>query len=93
MPEAVPADLLASCWTTAGNARPLRGDDASPCGIRDRVEAAARAGYRGFELVVLIAISPDGTHSMDHVLRRQVSTRGPRGIRMRYAAMIQNPGI
>jgi sugar phosphate isomerase/epimerase len=51
MPAPTDVDLLASCWTTAGSARPLRGDDASPFPIRDRVEAAARAGYRGFGLV------------------------------------------
>jgi sugar phosphate isomerase/epimerase len=51
MPAPTDVDLLASCWTTAGSARPLRGDDASPFPIRDRVEAAARAGYRGFGIV------------------------------------------
>jgi sugar phosphate isomerase/epimerase len=52
-------DLLASCWTTAGDAGPLAGvaaetpgaSEASPFALRDRIEAAARAGYRGFGVV------------------------------------------
>ena len=44
-------DLLATCWTTAGDAAPLRGDEQSPIPLRERVEAAATAGFRGFGLV------------------------------------------
>jgi sugar phosphate isomerase/epimerase len=43
--------LLATCWTTAGDAAPLRGDERSPFRLRARVEAAAEAGFRGFGLV------------------------------------------
>ena len=43
--------LLATCWTTAGDAAPLRGDERSPIPIRERVEAAAAAGFRGIGLV------------------------------------------
>lgn len=44
-------ELLASAWTTAGDAGPMRGPEESPFALRDRVEAAARAGYRGFGIV------------------------------------------
>ena len=44
-------DLLATCWTTAGDAAPLRGDEQSPIPLQERVEAAATAGFRGFGLV------------------------------------------
>jgi sugar phosphate isomerase/epimerase len=44
-------DLLATCWTTAGDAAPLRGDEQSPVPLQERVEAAATAGFRGFGLV------------------------------------------
>jgi len=44
-------DLLATCWTTAGDAAPLRGDERSPLPLRERVESAAAAGFRGFGLV------------------------------------------
>jgi sugar phosphate isomerase/epimerase len=41
-------DLLASCWTTAGDVVPSRNGDVSAHGVEERVTAAARAGYRGF---------------------------------------------
>jgi sugar phosphate isomerase/epimerase len=43
--------LLATCWTTAGDATPLPGHQRSPYPIRDRIEAAAAAGFRGLGLV------------------------------------------
>ena len=43
--------LLATCWTSAGDAAPLRGDERSPLPLRDRIEAVAEAGFRGFGLV------------------------------------------
>jgi sugar phosphate isomerase/epimerase len=46
-----PVELLASCWTTAGDARPARGDERSPFSLPARIEAAAGAGYRGFGIV------------------------------------------
>lgn len=45
--------LLATCWTTAGDAAPLRGDERSPVPVRDRIEAAAAAGFRGIGLLHL----------------------------------------
>ncbi|WP_413802518.1 sugar phosphate isomerase/epimerase family protein [Streptomyces iranensis] len=41
-------DLIATCWTTAGACEPLSSDDRSPLPIRQRVEAASEAGFRGF---------------------------------------------
>lgn len=43
--------LLASCWTWAGNAAPLRGDESSPLDIRTRVETVAKAGWKGVGLI------------------------------------------
>jgi hypothetical protein len=40
-------ELLASYWTIAGGAQPHTDRDYSPLDFRDRVAAAARAGYRG----------------------------------------------
>src|SRR5215216_4444937 len=54
---------------------------------------AQRACHRSLELIILITISPDGTHGMDDVFCRQVATRGPGGARMGYSTMVQNPGI
>lgn len=44
-------DLLATCWTTAGDAVPLPGRDDSPLDLRTRIEAARRAGFTGFGVV------------------------------------------
>jgi sugar phosphate isomerase/epimerase len=44
----VTPELLATCWTSAGNVMPLRTGDRSPLGIERRIEAVAAAGYRGF---------------------------------------------
>ena len=43
--------LLATCWTTAGDANPYPGDQRSPVGIRERIEAASDAGFRGMGLL------------------------------------------
>lgn len=44
-------ELLASCWTTAGDTGPHRADQRSPWPLRTRVEAAAAAGFTGFGLL------------------------------------------
>jgi sugar phosphate isomerase/epimerase len=44
-------DLVAACWTTAGDAAPLRGDEISPNSLLDRVKAASDAGFRGMGLL------------------------------------------
>ncbi|WP_368498390.1 sugar phosphate isomerase/epimerase family protein [Herbiconiux sp. A18JL235] len=48
MPE---PELIASCWTTAGDAAPQRGDETSPFALLDRIRAAGAAGWSGFGLV------------------------------------------
>ena len=37
-------ELLASCWTSAGNAAPDRGDEVSPVDLRTRIETVAAVG-------------------------------------------------
>jgi sugar phosphate isomerase/epimerase len=44
-------DLMATCWSSAGDAASDRPDLRSPLTLRQRVEAAAVAGYRGFGLL------------------------------------------
>jgi sugar phosphate isomerase/epimerase len=41
------AELLATCWTHAGDASPEPGRDLSPLSLRTRAEAAAAAGFTG----------------------------------------------
>ncbi|KXF52850.1 xylose isomerase [Rhodococcus sp. SC4] len=43
-------ELLAACWTSAGDVMPARGSDRSPVPIRERIEAVAQTGYTGFGL-------------------------------------------
>ncbi len=42
--------LLAACWTSAGDVMPARGPATSPVDIRERVKAVGDAGYTGFGL-------------------------------------------
>lgn len=44
-------ELIATCWTHAGDAAPLRGDERSPLDILDRVRVAAETGFAGFGIV------------------------------------------
>ena len=43
-------ELLAACWTSAGNVVPFRGLLTSPADVRDRIAAVSAAGYTGFGL-------------------------------------------
>ena len=43
-------ELVASCWTSAGDAAPLRKPETSPVPIPDRLEAMASTGWSGFGL-------------------------------------------
>ena len=42
---------MATCWTTAGDAASDRPDLRSPLTLRERIEAASSAGFRGFGLL------------------------------------------
>jgi sugar phosphate isomerase/epimerase len=43
--------LLATCWSSAGDAASDRTDLRSPLDLRERIEAASAAGFRGFGLL------------------------------------------
>lgn len=44
-------ELLATCWTSAGDAAPDRGDEVSPVDLRTRIQTAAEVGWEGFGLL------------------------------------------
>lgn len=44
--------LVATCWTSAGDASPLREDQRSPVDFRRRVEAAGKAGFVGMGFIL-----------------------------------------
>jgi sugar phosphate isomerase/epimerase len=50
-PNTMSKDILATCWTWAGDAAPARGDETSPVAIGRRIEAVAAAGWQGVGLV------------------------------------------
>ena len=43
-------DLIAACWTSAGDVVPFRDGPLSPLDVRTRIRAVAEAGYTGFGL-------------------------------------------
>lgn len=43
-------DLIAACWTSAGDAVPFRNGPLSPIDVRERIRAVAEAGFTGFGL-------------------------------------------
>jgi sugar phosphate isomerase/epimerase len=43
-------ELIASCWTSAGNVAPLSSPETSPVPITDRLDALASTGWAGFGL-------------------------------------------
>ncbi|MGV8872827.1 MAG: sugar phosphate isomerase/epimerase family protein [Rhodococcus sp. (in: high G+C Gram-positive bacteria)] len=54
-------ELLASLWTSAGNAGPSIGDERSPESLRDRIETAAATGWSGIGLSHLDIIEAKAT--------------------------------
>lgn len=44
-------DLMATCWTSAGDAASDRADLRSPLSLRERIESASATGYSGFGLL------------------------------------------
>lgn len=57
-------ELLATCWTTAGDAAPSRADRRSPVLLRERVEAAAAAGFTGFGVLAVDLAVAEREHGM-----------------------------
>ena len=51
MPQNTPDELMATCWSSAGDAASDRADLRSPLPLRRRVEAASAAGFTGFGLL------------------------------------------
>ena len=51
MKPTAPDELMATCWSSAGDAASDRADLRSPLPLRRRVEAAAAAGFTGFGLL------------------------------------------
>jgi sugar phosphate isomerase/epimerase len=78
-------ELLASYWTIAGGAQPHTDKDYSPFDFRDRVEAAARAGFKGFGLW-----HTDVAHTLEKrsfaEMRRILDDNGIRHVELEFLA-------
>jgi sugar phosphate isomerase/epimerase len=62
-----PDELLATCWTTAGDAAPSRGDWRSPVPLRARIEAAAAAGFTGFGVLAVDLAVAEREHGLSDI--------------------------
>ncbi|MEU9787211.1 sugar phosphate isomerase/epimerase [Streptomyces phaeochromogenes] len=60
-------DLLATCWTTAGDVAPGQPDGRSPLTLRERVEAASAAGFKGFGLLHEDLVEAERTYGLSGV--------------------------
>ena len=49
--ETMNPDLIATCWVSAGDAAPMRGDETSPIPLAERITAIAQTGWAGIGLV------------------------------------------
>jgi sugar phosphate isomerase/epimerase len=68
-------ELLATCWTTAGDAAPSREDWRSPVPLRERIEAAASAGFTGFGVLAVDLAIADREHGLSG-LRTMLTDNG-----------------
>lgn len=61
--------LIATCWTSAGDAAPLRTDESSPVPLRDRITAIAQTGWNGIGLVHADLINARDTTGYEELSR------------------------
>lgn len=57
--------LLATCWTSAGDAAPQVGDEQSPVDLGVRMRTAVEAGWKGFGLVHADLVAYRDAHGLD----------------------------
>ena len=78
--------LIATCWTTAGDVRPDRPDNLGRFPLEQRIEAAARAGYAGtgFWLGDLLAWEESGRDYGS--LRRLLTDAGQQIVELEFLA-------
>jgi hypothetical protein len=59
--------LLATCWTSAGDAASDRLDLRSPLPLRERIEAASAAGFHGFGLLSADLPAAEKKHGLNGI--------------------------
>jgi sugar phosphate isomerase/epimerase len=65
----MPVELLATCWTHAGDAVPVAGHNLSPLDLRVRAEAVAAAGFTGIGFTINDLQAAEGSYSLPDVSR------------------------
>lgn len=65
----MPVELLATCWTHAGDAMPVAGHRLSPLDLRVRAQAVAAAGFTGIGFTIDDLEAAEGTWSVPQVAR------------------------
>jgi sugar phosphate isomerase/epimerase len=60
-------ELLATCWTTAGDASPSQEDRRSPVPLRERIEAASAAGFTGFGVLADDLVVAEREHGLPDI--------------------------
>jgi sugar phosphate isomerase/epimerase len=80
-------ELIASCWTTAGDAEPYAGQgenrEASPIDVLTRIEKAAAGGWKGFGLVHADIVRARETTGLDEV-RAALQEHGLRHVQVEF---------
>jgi sugar phosphate isomerase/epimerase len=67
--EPMPTELLATCWTHAGDAVPVAGRHLSPFDLRARAEAVAAAGFTGIGFTINDLEAAKATYGWSQVKR------------------------
>jgi sugar phosphate isomerase/epimerase len=65
----MPVELLATCWTHAGDAVPVTGRHLSPLDLRARAEAVAAAGFTGIGFTINDLEAARATYGLSQVKR------------------------
>jgi sugar phosphate isomerase/epimerase len=65
----MPVELLATCWTHAGDAVPVAGRHLSPLDLRERAEAVAAAGFTGIGFTIEDLEAAKATYGLPQVKR------------------------
>lgn len=75
--------LLATCWTTAGDAAPKVRDERSPIDLGERMRAAVDAGWEGFGIVHADLVAYRDAHGLDS-LRRLAADTGVQRLELEF---------
>jgi sugar phosphate isomerase/epimerase len=83
MPQKGQIDLLAAHFTLGGDIHPFGPTDISPYPFRDRVEAAAKAGFTGFGLIHNDAMATEANIGIAE-MRRIIEANGIKYLEMEF---------